>query len=112
MPLDQALIPTLRALLARLVPADDAPGAAEIGAERFVLSLLDDYPEWSETYRIGLIELAQIRFAELPVQAQEEAIRNLEREGSQFLHLAAQNAIEAFYTSPTGLELVGFRVTG
>jgi hypothetical protein len=111
-PLDPALVPILRALLARLVPADDAHGAVEIGAEIFILSLLDDYPEWSEIYRIGLSELSQIGFDNLTVHAQDEALHRLEQEGSQFLHLAAQNAIEAFYTGPTGLELVGFQVTG
>ena len=99
-----------------MVPRDLDPGAIESGAEKFVLDLLAEYPEWIPVYTVGLQDLAKEGFANLSPEKQDDLLRQLDlskdpRE-AEFMKLISQQAIEAFYTSLTGFDTVGFKVTG
>lgn len=101
----------LRAALARMVPADQDPGAVEVGAEVFIQGVVHERPEWLDVYLAGLQSLDELGFLELTSEQQDACLQRLESQGP-FVGLLAQHAIEAFYTSQVGLEMVGFQVTG
>lgn len=101
----------LRAALARMVPADQDQGAVEVGAEVFVQGVIHERPEWLEVYLGGLQSLDELGFSELTPEQQDACLQRLESQGP-IVGLLAQHAIEAFYTSRVGLEMVGFQVIG
>lgn len=71
----------------QLVPADEFPGARELGAVEFIERLLAEaHPEWTEVYRAGLraTDLSSRRrfqqpFAELPFERQTELLKLMEQ---------------------------------
>jgi Gluconate 2-dehydrogenase subunit 3 len=77
---------TLRALLDRLIPRDDFPGAIDAGVENYVMrQLAGDCALEAPAVRQGLIQLdAEARakhgtaLAVLPVEQQDEILRELE----------------------------------
>lgn len=101
----------LRAALARMVPVDQDLGAVEVGADEFIQSVMHMRPEWLEVYLGGLQSLDELGFLELTPEQQDVCLQRLVSQGP-FVDLLAQHAIEAFYTSQAGLEMVGFQVTG
>ena len=98
----------MEALLSRLVPTDADPGAVELGAAEFIEDRLSEDPALAPIYIRGLEELAQRGFANLDTSRQDDLLKVAD---SKFMHLAATHAIEAVYTHPAGLSLVGFEVT-
>lgn len=108
MPIPDALLPTLEALLARLVPQDQDPGALQLGGVDFIKERVTQEPTLLPIYTRGLQGLAGRGFADLDASRQDELLKGWDQD---FLALAATHAIEAVYTHPEGLRIVGFQVT-
>lgn len=111
MPIREVLIPTLEALVARIVPADQDPGALELGAVAFIRDRIEDSPELLPVYEAGLNDLVDRGFLNLSEPAQDEALQELETQFPEFVGLVTTHCIEAVYVHPEGLRMVGFEVT-
>lgn len=107
-PIPESLLSTLEALLARLVPRDQDPGAVELGAVAFVQERLTHDPALVPIYTQGLQGLADRGFADLDATRQDDFLKTWDPE---FVALAATHAIEAVYTHPEGFRIAGFQVT-
>lgn len=110
-PIREDLIPTLEALVARIVLADQDPGARELGAVAFIQDRIEDSPELLPVYESGLKNLANLGFLNLSELAQDEALQEVEKQLPEFFSLATTHCIEAVYVDPKGLKMVGFEVT-
>jgi hypothetical protein len=110
MPIRDDLLPTLRAVLARLVPTDQDPGGAELGAEAFIRGRIVEYPDLQMVYERGLEALTEQDFLSQPAAGQDELLRQFDTRYPEFMAVAAAHAIEAVYTHPIGLAMVGFEV--
>ncbi len=108
MPIPDSLLPTLEALLDRLVPRDQDPGAVELGAVAFIQERVAQDPVLLPIYTQGLQKLADRGFAPLDATRQDDLLKTWDPE---FVALAATHAIEAVYTHPEGLRIAGFQVT-
>ncbi|MBC8063332.1 MAG: gluconate 2-dehydrogenase subunit 3 family protein [Chlorobia bacterium] len=111
MPIPDPLLPTLRAALARLIPADQDLGALELGAEAFIHERIAENPGLLVVYERGLTALADQDFTTQTPDQQDEILRNAETRYPEFIPVIANHAIEAVYTHPEGLRMVGFKVT-
>lgn len=111
MPVRDDLLPTLRAVLARLVPTDQDPGAVELGAEPFVQSRIVEYPDLEVVYERGLNALMERDFLSQTAAHQDELLREFDDRYPEFMAVAAAHAIEAVYIHPQALAMVGFEVT-
>ena len=86
-PLSDAEKNTLGAICERIVPADEYPGARELGAVHFIDRLLREaHPAWTLVYRAGLAstdvssrKLYGKPFAALDTARQDELLRKMER---------------------------------
>jgi gluconate 2-dehydrogenase gamma chain len=133
-PLASAEARTLDALLDTLIPPDDEwPGAVEAGVPAFLLALLStDLAPLAPEYRRGLAaldaEATAVQgspFADLTPDARTALLQRLLQgevaaaaawesgdaaalDPALWLRRAAEHAAEGFYTSPVGLEMVGF----
>ena len=127
---------TLRALVDRLIPADDYPGGWDAGVGDYL------YRQWAgdlsdklDTYRGGLDALdaesgatVGARFAELDAATQDELLRRVEVgdvsadwpvDPEAFLRAAAEHAAEGYYGDPgnggnrdgVSWRMIGFEVT-
>lgn len=119
MPLTPSQLTALRALLDRLIPADDFPGALAAGTDNFIVALLagDRAPE-APALAQGLTQLdaeAAARhsqtFAALPSTAQDALLTALELDhaatvwpapltASAFFNRMVDLAAEGFYADP------------
>lgn len=111
MPIREDLIPTLEALVARIIPADQDPGARELGAVGFIQDRVESDSELRSAYEAGLEALAENGFLSLAEVDQDKALREFERLNPEFLSIATTHCIEAVYVHPRGLDMVGFEVT-
>lgn len=111
MPIREDLVPTLEALVARIIPADQDPGARELGAANFIQVRVEDAPELLSIYEDGLQNLLDKDFLNRSEVEQVELVRAVEREMPEFLTLVITHCIEAVYVHPEGLRMVGFEVT-
>jgi hypothetical protein len=111
MPVREDHLPTLRAVLARLVPTDHDPGAVELGAEPFVQGRIAEYPDLQVVYERGLEALVEQDFVGRSTAEQDELLKEFDNRYPEFMAVAAAHAIEAVYTHPVGLAMVGFEVT-
>jgi len=113
-------IATLRALVDRLIPADDAPGALDAGTDAFILALLDgDGAAEAPLLALGLTQLDHEAaaahpgqsFATLPPSAQDALLAALERNqpatawpasisAPAFFNRMVDLAAEGFYADP------------
>lgn len=113
--MDTILLTTLRSVVDRLIPPDAfAPGGVEAGAFDFLVAMLsgDLTPEMNHC-RAFLIELGP-DFAGLPEEAQDAELRRLaesEAHGAFFRRLC-EYAQEGFYTSPSGMRMIGWEIKG
>ena len=128
---------TLRALIDRIIPADDFPGGWEAGVGGYLdRQFAGDLCHQLDMYRAGLdafyIEAratAVVNFAELAPDAQDALLRKVELgdvvtdwpiEPAVFFHAAAEHAAEGFYGDPgnggnrdgVSWRMIGFEVTG
>lgn len=111
MPIPESLLSTLRASLARLIPTDQDAGAVELGAEAFIHERIAENPDLLVVYERGLTSLAEQSFPDLSPDQQDEILRTAETRYPEFISVFANHAIEAVYTHPEGLQIVGFQVT-
>jgi len=119
MPLSPTQLNALRALLDRLIPADEYPGALAAGTDKFILQLLThSCAAEATTLAQGLMRLdAEAnschgqRFAALPATAQDALIRALVQNrtttpwpatvsAAAFVNRLIDLAAEGFYADP------------
>jgi hypothetical protein len=128
---------TLRALIDRLIPADDYPGGWDAGVGDYLeRQFAGDLSDVLDLYRSGLDALevearakAGISFSELAPAAQDELLRRVELgematdwpvDPAAFFRAAAEHAAEGFYGDPgnggnrdeVSWRMIGFEVTG
>lgn len=135
MPLTPPQIATLRALVDRLIPADDTPGALDAGTDSFIVALLDgDCAAEAPLLALGLTQLdheaAAARpgqsFATLSPSAQDALLAALERNqpatawptsisAPAFFKCMVDLAAEGFYADPANggnRDAVSWRLIG
>lgn len=128
---------TLRALIDRLIPADDFPGGWDAGVGDYLeRQFAGDLCHLLDVYRAGLDALdvearvtAGISFAALPPDVQDELLRRVELgevvtdwpvDAAAFFRAATEHAAEGFYGDPgnggnrdgVSWRMIGFEVTG
>ena len=135
--LTEAQQDTLRALVDRIIPADDFPGGWEAGVGDYLdRQFAGDLSHLVDDYRIGLDRLEAeacattgTSFAALAAAAQDEVLRRVEQgdvvvdwpvDPAAFFRAAAEHAAEGFYGDPgnggnsngVSWRMIGFEVTG
>ena len=128
---------TLRALVDRLIPADDYPGGWDAGVGDYLdRQFRGDLGDFVQTYRAGLDALdAEARatsgmgLAEMDPAAQDDLLGRVERgevatdwriDPVEFFRAAAEHAAEGYYGDPgnggnrdgVSWRMIGFEVTG
>lgn len=108
---------TLRALMDRLIPPDDFPGAWEAGVGDYLARQFErDLRPQLEMYRLGLEALeaeaqasAGIGFAALDIPAQDAVLRRIETgqvtapwpvDPAGFFRLVTEHVMEGYYSDP------------
>jgi len=110
---------TLGALVDRIIPADQAPGAAWAGVVNFIdRQLVGPYRKLQKTYHLGLAGTNEAclttfgkRFTALAPEQQDGVLRAMEKDrvpggswkqlpASQFLDLALNHTMQGFYGDP------------
>jgi gluconate 2-dehydrogenase gamma chain len=92
---------TLDAVLAWIIPADDAPGAREAGVIHYIdRQLTRHFRPHGKTYREGLAALDT--FADAPADRQQQVLAALERDPARkpFFDLLVAHAMQGFYGNP------------
>ena len=128
---------TLRALVDRLIPADEFPGGWDAGVGDYLdRQFAGDLSESVDLYRSGLDALevearatAGVGFVALAPAAQDDLLRQVEAgdvatdwpvDPADFFRAAAEHAAEGFYGDPgnggnrdaVSWRMIGFEVTG
>jgi hypothetical protein len=128
---------TLRALVDRLIPADDFPGGWDAGVGDYLYrQFAGDLSDVVDLYRGGLDALdveartaAGVSFAALAPDAQDELLRRVEAgevaadwsvDPAEFFRAATEHAAEGYYGDPgnggnrdgVSWRMIGFEVTG
>ena len=128
---------TLRALIDRIIPADDFPGGWEAGVGDYLdRQFAADLRPLIEMYRAGLDALdgearamTGVDFAQLAPDTQDEVLRRVEAgdvsadwsvDPSAFFRTAIEHAAEGYYGDPgnggnrdeVSWRMIGFEVTG
>lgn len=128
---------TLRALIDRIIPADDCPGGWEAGVGEYLdRQFAEDLCHLLDMYRAGLDALevearatAGVSFGDLAPAAQDALLRRIEAgevvtdwpvDPAAFFRAAAEHAAEGFYGDPgnggnrgeVSWRMIGFEVTG
>jgi len=120
MPLTPTQLEALRALLDRLIPEDEFPGALGAGTDKFILQLLkhacaDEAPVIAESLtqlNAEAVGRHDRPFGKLPIAAQDALISELEHNrtttpwpaafpASEFINRLIDLAAEGFYADPT-----------
>jgi hypothetical protein len=92
---------TLLALLDRLIPEDDCPGALAAGVDEYVRrQLAGDCAGEASTIEAGLLSLEAHGFADIPEAAQDEILVRLDESGDPFFSRMVVLANEGFYADP------------
>jgi Gluconate 2-dehydrogenase subunit 3 len=108
---------TLRALVDRIIPADDFPSGWQAGVGDYLARQFErDLRPQLDRYRLGLDALdaeaqagAGLRFAELDAADQDALLRRVEAgavavpwpiDPAAFFHAAVEHAMEGFYSDP------------
>jgi hypothetical protein len=135
--LTEAQRATLRALVDRIIPADDFPGGWDAGVGDYLdRQFAGDLSDVVDLYRSGLDALdveartaAGVSFAALAPDAQDEFLRRVEAgevatdwpvDPAEFFRAATEHAAEGFYGDPgnggnrdgVSWRMIGFEVTG
>jgi hypothetical protein len=135
--LTQSQRDTLRALIDRLIPADDFPSGWEAGVGDYLdRQFAGDLSHLLDTYRAGLDALdvessatAGASFAGLGPDAQDHLLRRVESgdvatdwsvDPAAFFRAVAEHAAEGYYADPgnggnrdgVSWRMIGFEVTG
>ena len=136
MPLSQPQIATLRALIDRIIPADDFTGAIAAGTDTFIISILArDGAAEAAALVAGLDELdleaaarhgLGHRFCSLGAEAQDTLLHDLEQsrpilpwpeplDPASFFHRIVELTVEGFYADPQNggnRDAVSWRMVG
>ena len=135
--LTQSQRATLRALIDRIIPADDFPSGWDAGVGDYLdRQLSGDLSALVEMYRAGLDALdgearamTGVDFAQLAPDTQDEVLRRVEAgdvsadwsvDPSAFFRTAIEHAAEGYYGDPgnggnrdeVSWRMIGFEVTG
>jgi len=129
--LDPLARAALRAVVSRLIPADElGPGAAEAGADDYIVSALrEELASYADGYRAGLAAIdeeslrdAGHRFAELDPSRQDELLEGWADSASlgEFVETIREHTIEGFLGDPVhggnrdriGWALIGYAPPG
>jgi gluconate 2-dehydrogenase gamma chain len=92
---------TLDAMLACIIPTDDAPGAREAGVIHYIdRQLTGKFRDSRKSYRDGLA--AMRGFADATPDRQEQYLRDMEldRKRRPFLDLVVTHAMQGYYGNP------------
>jgi gluconate 2-dehydrogenase gamma chain len=92
---------TLEAMLAHIIPSDDAPGAREAGVIHYIdRQLTKRFRDQQKLYRDGLAALGN--FADLAADAQLDALRLVEKDKDRkpFFDAVVTHAMQGFYGNP------------
>jgi len=128
---------TLRALVDRIIPADDFPSGWQAGVGDYLARQFErDLRPQLDRYRVGLDALdaeaqagTSARFAELDAADQDALLRRVEAgavtvawpiDPAAFFHAAVEHAMEGFYSDPgnggnhdgVSWRMIGFEVRG
>lgn len=137
MPLTEHQQAILRAVLDRIIPPDEWPGAWDAGVGDYLLRQFErDLSDWLPTYRNGLEALdaealvaAGAGFAEMDADAQDALLARVEAgttatpwpvEPKRFFAALVNHAMEGFYSDPgqggnrdgIAWDMIGFEVRG
>ena len=103
----------VEAIAARIIPADDTPGARELGVIRFIDRALATFDRAKQPlYVDGLQQLG--RFASLAADEQVEKLKAIEK--TEFFDLVRTHTVMGFFSNPEyggnrdrlGWKLIGF----
>jgi choline dehydrogenase-like flavoprotein len=106
----------LRALADCVIPPSPGePGGAEGGATAYLLHQLSadgDLTDFAPAYR-AFFDALGADFTELPLSTQTERLRALETDETHraFFRRMVEHIQEGFYSSPAGIELIGWNIT-
>jgi len=112
---------TLEAVLERLIPEDDGPGARQAGVIHYIdRQLTTHFAQHRKTYRNGLSMIERLAggcLADAPLQRQEELVSELERNRvtQPFFDLVLAHAMQGFYGNPRhggNREFLSWRMLG
>ncbi len=137
MMLTELQLATLRALVDRIIPADDFPSGWQAGVGDYLIRQFEhDLRPQLERYRAGLNGLdaeaqasAGARFAQLDAEDQDALLRKIETgtvttawptDPAAFFQAAVEHAMEGFYSDPgnggnhdrVSWRMIGFEVRG
>jgi hypothetical protein len=89
----------LRAVVERVIPADDVAGGVTAGVDNFIVRLLDgDSRKDMERVAAGLDELDAQGFCGMDAAAQDAVLRQLENQ--RWFERLVEMAMEGFYGDP------------
>ncbi len=112
---------TLEAVLERLIPEDDGPGARQAGVIHYIdRQLTTHFAQHRKTYRNGLSTIERLAggcLADAPLERQEEVVSELERNRATqpFFDLVLAHAMQGFYGNPRhggNREFLSWRMLG
>lgn len=92
-----------------MIPEDEDPGALSLGCEEFVLARIAEELDLYDLYVLSLSSLQAAGFETLSTSGQDALLSAVP---SAFVEQLAAHAMEAAYTHPVGMKMVGFEVTG
>jgi len=109
----------LGAICEQIIPADDFPGARELGVATFIERVLREaHPEWTAVYQAGLTsadssskELFQESFVKLTADRQFQLLQRMERGdlppdlwsaplSGDFFSMVRSHTMQGFYSNP------------
>lgn len=115
---------TIEAATARIIPADQEPGALEAGVVHYIENALQGYEsETAPLYLDGIEELDRLArekfacetFVSLSAEEQDRVLALLEERQSPFFSLLIEHTMEGFYGDPRhggNRDRVGWKVIG
>jgi gluconate 2-dehydrogenase gamma chain len=95
--------PDLRAVLCavmdRIIPTDEFPGASDVGCEIYIERIFEtDLAHKASVLEQGLNQLRQIHFESLAPDQQDAHLTTIE--SSEFFRLLVQTTSEGYYSDP------------
>jgi hypothetical protein len=119
---------TLRAAADRIVPPDEAAGAAEAGAVEFISRLLNrEMSAHQATYIQGLddidhhaVKKFNSNFANIHAPDQDAILEEIERTSPSFFRMLVEHVLESYYSDPSNggnreavsWKMIGYRAEG
>ena len=90
----------VEALCDQIIPADDAPGAKDVGVLYYIdRQLAGPLKRFAPRYHAGLPAFASL--TELPFDRQTTFLHNLQGDSAAFFNLVVDHTMQGFYGSPS-----------